>query len=110
MGLVQKREGIFGAVPWLLPGTYPGKGLPWPSLRCRGLGWRPGTSPWVWRGSEHVSSLTSLLISQHNAEGDGHQSRPDSEANAHPSTSLPSCCTGWEGTGHGTKEPSATDE
>lgn len=66
MGLVQKREGIFGAVPWLLPGMYLGKGLPWPSLRCRGLGWRPGTSPWVWWGNEHVSSLTSLLISQHN--------------------------------------------
>lgn len=30
-------------------------------------------SPWVWRGSKHVSSRSSCLISQHNADGDGHQ-------------------------------------
>lgn len=48
----------------------PGEGsaLAIPVMPRAGLETR--TSPWVWWGNEHVSSLTSLLISQHKGEGD----------------------------------------
>lgn len=75
----------------------PGEGsaLAIPVMPRAGLETR--TSPWVWWGNEHVSSLTSLLISQHKGEGDWHQSQPASKANTHP----PPCFYLAVETGHG---------
>lgn len=110
MGLVRRREGIFGLCLGCCQDA-PGEGstLAVAVMPRAGLG-ASGVPP-VWGGAEHVPSLTALLISQRYTGGDGHQSQPESKADALPPTLLPSCCRDaprggkGQGTARGNRAP-----